>query len=146
VLRVTSLGGVIVFPPKAPKGLPAELVGPGEPLSLPGPRQRLAQDLEALAARAGADLGRTVRVETPIAEGAATGLVRDAAERAIAGLAAARTSSVTRVIILIGPRPGAEMRADGALQVYVAPQLGFAGRPSSAMVSHVFTSAAAPPR
>jgi hypothetical protein len=68
----------------------------------------------------------------------AAGVVVDAAERAAEGLAAAPMTSVRRVTITIGPTPRAAVRGD-QLFIQVAPQMGYAGRPSSNAIRNIVT-------
>lgn len=72
------------------------------------------------------------------------GLVLDAAERAAEGLAAAPMTNVHRVVITLGPSPRVVMQGD-LLLVQIAPQLGYAGRPSSAAVRNVVSGIVAGP-
>jgi hypothetical protein len=64
--------------------------------------------------------------------------VVDAAERAAEGLAAAPMTNVRRVVISLGAAPAVVQRGD-TLFVQVAPQLGYAGRPSSSAIRNVVT-------
>jgi hypothetical protein len=57
----------------------------------------------------------------------------DAAERAAQGIASAPGAGVRRVVIRIGPSPAARMQGD-ALNIQVAPQMGYAGRPSTTAI------------
>jgi hypothetical protein len=70
----------------------------------------------------------------------AAGVVVDAAERAAEGLAAAPMTNVRRVVITLGPSPAVAMRGD-QLFIQVAPQYGYAGRPSSNTIRNVVTGA-----
>jgi len=47
---------------------------------------------------------------------------------------------VRRVIITVGERPTAELRGD-VLLIEVAPQMGYAGRPSSNTIRNVVSGA-----
>jgi hypothetical protein len=64
--------------------------------------------------------------------------VVDAAERAAEGLAAAPMTSVRRVIISLGAQPAVALRGD-TLFIQVAPQYGYAGRPSSMTIRNIVT-------
>ena len=70
----------------------------------------------------------------------AAGVVVDAAERATEGLAAAPMTNVRRVIITFGRQPAVALRGNELL-IQVAPQLGYAGRPSSNTIRNVVTGA-----
>jgi hypothetical protein len=72
------------------------------------------------------------------------GLVLDTAERAAEGLAAAPMTNVRRVVITLGPSPRVVMQGD-LLLIQIAPQLGYAGRPSSAAVRNVVSGVVAGP-
>ena len=90
-------------------------------------------------ARARRAVGQTVTFAVPARMTMATaGLVVDAAERAAEGLAEAPLTNVRRVVITLGRAPAAELRGD-TLVVQVAPEMGFAGRPSSGAVRNVVT-------
>jgi hypothetical protein len=143
LLRVTSLGGVIVFRDAARLGAPASVVGPAAPLQLPATGAGWHVRIDDLERAAGRQIGRPLAIEAPSASGPAASVVLDAAARAAQGLAQARPANVQRVVIEIGPRPGATVMADGTLKVVVAPQLGYAGRPSTALVKRTVMSAPA---
>jgi hypothetical protein len=66
------------------------------------------------------------------------GVMVDAAERAAEGLAAAPMTTIRRVLIIVGPTPRAVMQGD-LLIIQVAPQMGYAGRPSSTAIRNVVT-------
>jgi hypothetical protein len=65
-------------------------------------------------------------------------VVVDAAERAAEGLASAPMTNVRRVVITIGAAPRVILRGDQLL-IQVAPQMGYAGRPSSNTIRNVVT-------
>jgi hypothetical protein len=136
LLRVTALGGVIVYTNVARNGAPATLAGRAAPVPPPpalGPSTFLAR-MEALQ-RETARRGRQVTFVAPSnLQGAASGVVADAAARAAEGIAThPPTTVVRRVILRYGRQPGAVLVND-QLYVVVAPELGYAGRPSAAAI------------
>lgn len=141
-LRVTRHGGITVYTRNNRTGAPASEEARVEPLTpeaiaVAAMRQRM-RELQALAARS---VGQPVAFELPAQMALRdTGVVMDAAERAAQGLADAPLTNVRRVTITIGTRPGAALRGE-QLIVQVAPQLGYAGRPSSNAIRNVVTGA-----
>jgi Domain of unknown function (DUF4908) len=142
ILRVTANGGITVYTRSHRTGSPASEEAQVAPLApnavaLAEMRQRFRQ-LQVLAAR---QVGQTVTFEAPEQFASRdSGVVLDAAERAAQGLAAAPMTTVRRVVILIGPTPRVAMRGD-TLFIQVAPQMGYAGRPSSTTIRNVATGA-----
>jgi hypothetical protein len=136
LLRVTALGGVIVYTDTARTGAPAALAGSAAPVAPPSaPQGGLLARMEALA-RETARRGRAVTFTPPpnVQGPAQQGIIADAAARAAEGLAAAPPAmAVRRVTIRYGDRPGAVV-VNETLTVTVAPQLGYAGRPSAEAV------------
>ena len=91
----------------------------------------------AIQSRARRAVGQPVMFTVPAQMSpAAAGGVTDAAERAAEGLAEAPLTNVRRVIIVVGRSPAVALRGD-TLFVQVAPQLGYAGRPSSSAIRNV---------
>lgn len=139
-LRVTRHGGVIVYTRRHETGAPASEEASVAPLTpaavaIQYMRQRLAE-LQALTARR---VGQPVVFEAPQqVTGAGAGVVLDAAERAAEGLAAAPITNVRRVVITIGSQPTV-VKQGQMLTVQVAPQMGYAGRPSSTAIRNVAT-------
>ncbi|MBT9444590.1 MAG: DUF4908 domain-containing protein [Hyphomonadaceae bacterium] len=137
LLRVTALGSVIVYTDAARTGAPAALAGSAGPVP---PPPSLAQAsfqarMDALQ-REAARRGRPVTFVAPQnMQGPASGVVADAAARAAEGLAAAPPQGmiVRRVVIRYGAQPGAYV-VNESLTVTVAPQMGYAGRPSAAAI------------
>ena len=140
LLRVTALGSVIVYTDTARTGAPAALAGSAGPVA---PPPSLAQAsfqarMDALQ-RDAARRGRPVTFVAPQnMQGPASGVVADAAARAAEGLAAAPPQGmiVRRVVIRYGAQPGAYV-VNESLTVTVAPQMGYAGRPSAAAIEQV---------
>lgn len=141
LLRVTALGSVIVYADPARMGAPATVAGRAAPVAPPSaPHMGLAAWFENLQ-REVARRGRPVTFVPPANVPApATGVVADAAARAAEGLAAAPgTITVRRVIIRYGAQPGAYV-VNEQLTITVAPQMGYAGRPSAAAVAQAVQS------
>jgi hypothetical protein len=138
VLRVSAMGSVTVYGPANVTGAPASVAGRATPLAMPGlPAGGLSAKLSEVERNANKALGHPVSFETPagpsLNSAAAVGLVADAADRIVEGLAAAHAAGVERVIIQFGPRPQAQLERD-SLEVTITPQLGYAGRPSAEAV------------
>lgn len=140
LVRITSLGAVTLFRGHGDLGAPAEPLGDAPRLAPPEwPVETQQARLRELARLTVRTVGRPIAFETP-KSGAASGLVVDAATRAAQGLAGARGPNVQRVVIVFGDKPQARMQPDGALQVMVAPTMGYAGRPSSLAVQTALTT------
>jgi hypothetical protein len=142
MLRVTPHGGIIVYTRSLRTGAPASEEG-----SVPSLTPEavafgdMQQRFDRLQQRARRSVGQTVTftVQAPTRMSPpAAGVVVDAAERAAEGLAAAPMTTIRRVIITIGPTPAVAMRGD-LLMIQVAPQMGYAGRPSSNTIRNVVT-------
>jgi hypothetical protein len=142
MLRVTPHGGIIVYTRTIRTGAPASEEGRAPPLTPEAIAfAQMLERMRELQAQARRSVGQTVtftlQTQTQISPPAA-GVVVDAAERAAEGLAAAPMTTVRRVIIVIGPAPRVAMQGD-LLIIQVAPQLGYAGRPSSISIRNVVT-------
>lgn len=140
MLRLTPHGSLIVYTRTNRTGAAAseeEQVAPLTPQAVAfAVMQERFRQLQAHAARR---MGQVVTFQAPAQMTApAAGVVLDAAERAAEGLAAAPLTTVRRVIIVLGPAPAVAMRGD-TLIIQVAPQYGYAGRPSSITVRNVVT-------
>lgn len=139
-LRITPHGGIIVYTRALRTGAAASeeaRVAPLTPEAIAfAEMQERFRRLQVSARRSvGAPITFTVpaRMSAP-----AAGVVVDAAERAAEGLAAAPMTNVRRVIISFGPQPRVVLDGD-QLYIQVAPQLGYAGRPSSNTIRNVVT-------
>lgn len=140
MLRVTPHGGIIVYTRALRTGAPAseeEQVAPLTPAAMAfAEMQRRFLQLQSFARRR---IGQQVTFVAPEQVSApAAGVVVDAAERAAEGLAAAPMTTVRRVVITFGPVPAVAQRGE-TLIVQVAPQMGYAGRPSSSAIRNVVT-------
>jgi hypothetical protein len=140
ILRVTPHGGIIVYTRLHRTGAPASEVANAAPLEPEAVAQAYMRErLRELQAEAARKVGQQVTFDTPVqVNSAASGIVLDAAERAAQGLADAPMTTVRHVVITIGTQPGVVMREE-TLTIQVAPQMGFAGRPSSATIRNVVT-------
>lgn len=138
MLRVTSHGGIIVYTRANRTGAAASEEARVAPLT---PQAVAIADMQqrfrAIQAQARRRVGQTVTFTVPSRMDApAAGVVVDAAERAAEGLAAAPMTNVRRIIISIGSAPRVAVRGD-QLFIQVAPQMGYAGRPSSNTIRNV---------
>lgn len=137
-LRVTSHGGIIVYTRTLRTGAAASEEGRVAPLT---PEQLAFADMQArfrgIQNRARRSVGQPVMFTVPARmTPQAAGVVTDAAERAAEGLAEAPMTNVRRVVIGLGRVPAVALRGD-TLIIQVAPQLGYAGRPSSSAIRNV---------
>ena len=142
MLRVTPHGGITVYTRTMRTGAPASEEADVAPLTPEAIAfAEMQERFRLLQARARRSVGQQVTFAVPAQMSApAAGVVVDAAERAAEGLAAAPMTSVRRVVITLGPAPRVAMRGD-QLMIQVAPQLGYAGRPSSNTIRNVVTGA-----
>jgi hypothetical protein len=140
MLRVNPGGSITVFTRTLRTGAPASEEARVDPLTPEAIAfAQMQQRFRQLQARARRNVGQTITFVVPARLSAqAAGVVLDAAERAAEGLAAAPMTTVRRVIITIGPAPRAFARGD-QLFIQVAPQLGYAGRPSSNTIRNIVT-------
>ncbi|HYD71858.1 MAG TPA: DUF4908 domain-containing protein [Candidatus Binatia bacterium] len=140
MLRVTPQGSITVYTRAMRTGAPASeeaRVAPLTPEAIAFPQMQ--QRFRQLQIRARRTVGQSVTFVVPAQMSAqAAGVVVDAAERAAEGLAAAPMTTVRRVTITIGTSPRAAVRGD-QLFIQVAPQLGYAGRPSSNTIRNIVT-------
>lgn len=138
MLRVTPHGGIIVYTRANRTGAAASeeaRVAPLTPEALAfAEMQQRFREIQAQARRR---VGQTVTFTVPSQMSApVAGVVVDAAERAAEGLAATPMTNVRRVVITIGSAPRVAVRGD-QLFIQVAPQMGYAGRPSSNTIRNV---------
>ena len=145
VIRLTGLGGATYFPSSAPDGVIADFASPAGSLA-PTPRspEEVRQRAELLAGEMAAALDRSISVEYAPAPRAGLGVQYDTLHIiaiAFDGVRAERRRlrGVQDVRIELGDAPAA-YRQDAALVVVIAPELGYAGRPSSAFISEALLS------
>lgn len=138
MLRVTPHGGLIVYTRANRTGAAASeeaRVAPLTPEAIAF--AEMQERFRMLQQRARRSVGQTVTFTVPAQMSApAAGVVVDAAERAAEGLAAAPMTNVRRVVISIGNAPRVAVRGD-QLFIQVAPQMGYAGRPSSNTIRNI---------
>ncbi len=134
VLRVTSIGGMTIYPDAMSGGAPVSLAGAGRPVALPAPPQAgLAARLGELSRDTSEKLGRSMYFETAGLDVRASALAAEAAARAAEALVR-RQAAVSKVVIVPGIAPSA--RLDGnVLRITVVPGLGYGGRPSADAVA-----------
>jgi hypothetical protein len=137
-LRVTPHGGIIVYTRSIRTGAAASEEARVAPLA---PEALAFAEMQArfrsIQNRARRAIGQPVLFTAPAQMSpVAAGLVTDAAERAAEGLAQAPMTSVRRVVIGFGRTPAVAQRGT-TLYIQVAPQFGYAGRPSSSTIRNV---------
>ncbi|MGE0596774.1 MAG: DUF4908 domain-containing protein [Hyphomonadaceae bacterium] len=137
-LRITSHGGIIVYTRTHRTGAAAseeERVAPLTPEQLAFAEMQAR--FRAIQNRARRSLGQPVMFTVPSQmTPLAAGVVTDAAERAAEGLSEAPLTNVRRVVIGLGRVPAVALQGD-TLIIQVAPQMGYAGRPSSSAIRNV---------
>jgi len=147
VIRMTGLGGTTYFPADAPDGVIAEYASPAGSL-VPSPRSpdevRLrAEELVEDIARI---LNHDVTVEYAPAPRAGLGIQYDTfqvLERAFRLTQSERRSlrDLQQVEVTTGDQPAA-YKLGNSLIIVIAPEFGFAGRPSSEFIVQVLLSEA----
>ncbi len=149
MLRLTPQGGLTVYTRNLRTGAPASEIAQVAPLTpealaFAEMQERFRQLQAELRSRR--SVGRVVTFTVPARMSSATaGVVVDAAERVAEGLTAAPLTNVRQVIIRVGASPAAILNGD-TLLVQVAPEMGYAGRPSSVAVRNVVTGAVQGPQ
>lgn len=146
MLRVTPHGSITVYTRAIQTGAPVSEMGAASALAPEAVAfEQMQERFRQLQQRARRNVGQTITFTVPARMSApVAGLVLDAAERAAEGLSAAPMTTVRHVIITLGPDPRAVLRGD-TLYIMVAPQMGYAGRPSSRAIRNVVTGAVAGP-
>jgi hypothetical protein len=138
VVRASRMGGVTVFTPDRPGGMPAALAGQAGSIR-PGAisPQALLSHFVRQAVRVSRAAGRKIRFETDsdATPGTSTLFADAATVTAEAMVRYGRgegtlLSRLKRVSFVLGPKPGAAVSGD-VLRITVAPGQGVAGRPSS---------------
>lgn len=141
-LRLTPQGGVTVYTRTIRTGAPVSEVAAVAPIAPQAiATAQLQERVRLLQIRAARAVGAPVQFVVPAQmSGQIAGLVVDAAERVAEGLSQAPLTNVRRVVITLGRRPGADLQG-ATLIVQVAPEMGYAGRPSSNAIRNVVTGA-----
>lgn len=142
VLRLNALGGATYFPADAPDGVIVEFASPAAGLT-PVPRSpgEVRARAEQLAGDLARQLDRNISVEYAPAPRAGLGVQFDALElidRAVARIPGdrRRLRDLAGISLILGDRPAAFID-ENTLIVVIAPDAGYAGRPSSAMIAQV---------
>lgn len=146
VLRVTKLGGVILFTDDAPMGAAVALSGRATSIQPPAVLSvaALFQRLVIAANRASRAAQRQIefatledaRPETSVLIADSAVVAAEAFEQAARKGDRSILSKVGRVLLTEGRKPGAQVK-DGSLIVTYAPGQGLAGRPSSKRIIKV---------
>jgi hypothetical protein len=146
VLRVTKLGGVILFTDDAPTGAAVALSGsatsiqPPAVLSFGALFQRLAIAQLRASRAAQRQIGfatvQDARPETSVLIADTANVAAEAFEQAAREGDRSILSKVGRVLLTEGRKPSAQVK-DGSLIVTYAPGQGLAGRPSSKRIIKV---------
>ncbi len=146
VLRVTKLGGVILFTDDAPMGAAVALSGRATSIQPPAVLSiaALFQRLVIAANRASRAAQRQIefatledaRPETSVLIADSAIVTAEAFEQAARKGDRSLLSKIGRVLLTEGRKPGAQLK-DGSLIVTYAPGQGLAGRPSSKRIIKV---------
>jgi len=142
VLRLNALGGATYFPADAPDGVIVEFASPAAGLT-PVPRSpgEVRARAEQLAGELARLLDRNISVEYAPAPRAGLGIQFDTLElidRAVARIPGdrRRLRDLAGISLVLGDRPAALVEGE-TLVIVIAPDAGYAGRPSSAMIAQV---------
>lgn len=142
VLRLNALGGATYFPADAPDGVIVEFASPAAGLT-PVPRSpgEVRARAEQLAGDLARQLDRNISVEYAPAPRAGLGVQFDTLElidRAVSRMPGdrRRLRDLAGISLILGERPAAFVE-DDTLIIVIAPDAGYAGRPSSAMIAQV---------
>lgn len=146
VLRVTKLGGVILFTDDAPMGAAAALSGRASSIQPPSilsfsvfvQRVRIATARASRAAQRDIEFSTVedVRPETSVLAADSATVVAEAFERMARKGDRSVISRIARVLLAEGRKPAAALK-DGSLTITYSPTQGLAGRPSSKRIIKV---------
>lgn len=146
VLRVTKLGGMILFTDDAPMGAAAALSGRATSIQPPSilsfsvfvQRVRIATARASRAAQRDIEFSTVedVRPETSVLAADSATVVAEAFERMARKGDRSLISRIARVLLAEGHKPAATLK-DGALTITYSPEQGVAGRPSSKRIIKV---------
>ncbi|USQ96494.1 DUF4908 domain-containing protein [Caulobacter sp. RL271] len=146
VLRVTKLGGVILFTDDAPMGAAAALSGRASSIQPPAilsfsvfvQRVRIATARASRAAQRDIEFStvQDVRPETSVLAADTATVVAEAFERMARKGDRSLISRIARVLLAEGRKPAASLK-DGSLTITYSPDQGVAGRPSSKRIIKV---------
>lgn len=146
VLRVTKLGGMILFTDDAPMGAAAALSGRASSIQPPAimsfkvfvQRVTIATARASRAAQHDIEFAtvQDVRPETSVLAADSATVVAEAFERMARKGDRSLISRIVRVLLAEGRKPAAALK-DGALTITYSPDQGLAGRPSSKRIIKV---------
>jgi hypothetical protein len=146
VLRVTKLGGMILFTDDAPMGAAAALSGRASSIQPPAimsfkvfvQRVTIATARASRAAQHDIEFAtvQDVRPETSVLAADSATVVAEAFERMARKGDRSLISRIFRVLLAEGRKPAATVK-DGALTIFYSPDQGLAGRPSSKRIIKV---------
>lgn len=146
MLRVTKLGGMILFTDDAPMGAAAALSGRASSIQPPAilsfsvfvQRVRIATARASRAAQHDIEFATVddVRPETSVLAADSATVVAEAFERMARKGDRSLISRIVRVLLAEGHKPAAALK-DGALTITYSPDQGLAGRPSSKRIIKV---------
>lgn len=133
-VRLTDLGGVILYQPSNPHGMPVDPVTEPEAIPRPAYTENFEQSLLLyLSLRAGHRMQVTIEDLEDTQERWLQDAARIAAEALVGSPDEARQLTALRIVQ--GERADISMTAEDELTIYVNPAQGFRGRPSSDSVT-----------
>ena len=129
-LRLTDLGGVILFDSENRHGMPVDPLIEPATISATVAEEDLANRLTAYISLR---LGHHVKVSLDDSDPDIAAWIHDAAQNAAEGMIRSQeeAATITEVHVRRGSIPELDLSSDGILTVFVDPEAGFAGRPSS---------------
>jgi hypothetical protein len=143
LLRATKLGGMTVFTSRRPQGSAAALVGATSPLHMSsiGPGALYQRMIQA-SIRCTHLTRHLVGFEAPDADAKSAAIIADTASLAVDAVVSVdsqpggRTvvSRIGKVVVAKGPKPSVSLQRS-VLVIYVTPDQGLAGHPSSARIA-----------
>ena len=129
-VRLTDLGGVILYVPSNPHGMPVDPVSEPQPIARPQFNPGMEDSLRLyLSLR----VGHPIDVSIEDTDDEAERWLQDAGRIAAEALVGSpeEASEISALHIRLGERADLSMTNNGELTVYVSPEQGFEGRPSS---------------
>lgn len=130
-VRLTDLGGVILYDAENPQGQPVDPVA--EPMAIRNPKTEDGLE-DRLSVYLTLRLGKQLTVKFDAHSEEEARWIQDAARTATEGLVRSQTESralVSAMLVRKGPVPELELDNSGILTVYVDPREGYGGRPST---------------
>ena len=144
MIRLNPLGGATYFPPDAPDGVIVEFASPAAGLTpIPRSPSEVRNRAERLASELARQLDRNISVEYAPAPRAGLGVQFDTLElvdRAVSDIPGdrRRLRDLAGISLILGDQPAAFIEHD-TLIIVIAPDAGYAGRPSSTMIARVLS-------